>query len=58
MVRRDGGRGSDSLETLVSVKEDVLPVKRPGDVLCLQEIHHSGDASEALGCEVHFGGML
>jgi formylmethanofuran dehydrogenase subunit C len=58
MVSQDGGRGSDSLETLVSIKGDVLPVKRPGDVLCLQEIHDSGDASEALGCGVHFGGML
>ena len=48
------GRGSDSLETLVSVKGDVLLVRRPGNALCLQEIHDSGDAGEALGCEVHY----
>ena len=48
------GRGSDSLETLVSIKGDIFLVRCPGDVFRLQEVHDGGDTSEGLECKVYY----
>ena len=50
--------GSDSLVTLVSVKRNVLLVRCPRDILCLQKIHDSGDADNELGCKIYYDAVV